>query len=75
MFKTKLSAAEAEALNAVKNLTPGDFRTVRQSLFYLANQLTNYDRIAALREETLAKKDIPSARTTTIGFAGSPPAA
>lgn len=45
MFKTTLSASEAARLDAVANLAPGDFRTVRQSLYYLGNGVDNMMRI------------------------------
>ena len=43
-----------------------DFRTVRQEQFYLADEQTNLDRIAALREECALKKD--GNKTNRIGF-------
>lgn len=35
MFKTVLTGDELRELKALPNLAPGDFRTVRQELFYL----------------------------------------
>ena len=66
MFKSELSEDELSELKALKNLAPGDFRTVRQEQFYLGDELTNQDRIAALKEECAHKKD--GAKTAAIGF-------
>ncbi len=57
MFGTKLSDGESEELKALRNLAPGDFRTVRQELFYLGEEATNKDRLEALKEECAVKKD------------------
>jgi len=57
MFKTTLSRDEADDLCALRNLTPGDFRTVRQELYYLGDAAGNGERIAALKEECSLKKD------------------
>ena len=66
MFKTKLSDTEFAELKELRNLAPGDFRTVRQEQFYLGDEVTNADRVAALKEECALKKDgVHSAR---IGF-------
>lgn len=67
MFKTKLSDAEFSELDQLGNLAPGDFRTVRQELFYLGRERTNRDRIAALQSECALKKD--GRRPARIGFA------
>ena len=65
-FKTPLTADEAKALSGIRNLAPGDFRTVRQELFYLGGDVTNTDRIEALRSECSHKKEEkPQSR---IGF-------
>jgi len=66
-FKTTLTEGENAELKALRNLAPGDFRTVRQEHFYLDESQTNLDRIAALREECLIKKDGDT--RTPIGFA------
>ncbi len=66
MFKARLTKKDAEALRAIDNLCPGDYRTVRQSLYYLGEETTNADRIEALREEAAAKR---LAKTSApIGF-------
>ena len=64
-FGTELSLADAEALDDIDCLTPGDFRTVRQELYYLGDDVTNADRIAALEEEVRAKS---VGKSTRIGF-------
>ena len=66
MFKTTLSGEEFAELRQLRNLAPGDFRTVRQELFYLGDSATNLDRISALKEECAVKKD--GDHTTPIGF-------
>lgn len=66
MFGTTLSDSEAEVLRTLRNLAPGDFRTVRQELFYLGGEASNADRLAALKEECAAKKD--GERHAPIGF-------
>ena len=64
MFKTRLSDAEAERLAGIPNLAPGDFRTVRQSLFYLGGDVTNETRLNELEKESSLKKNSPR----RIGF-------
>ena len=67
-FKTSLSEDEFAELRDLRNLAPGDFRTVRQEMFYLGAEATNDDRIAALKEECAVKKD--GDRRAPIGFCG-----
>ena len=55
MFNTKLTTAERRRLEAIENLTPGDFRTVRQSLYYL-DEVSNSARLSALEQESSMKK-------------------
>ena len=55
MFNAKLSEAESARLDAVANLAPGDFRTVRQSLYYLGSNVDNAMRIGELEKESRAK--------------------
>ena len=64
MFKTRLSDAEAVRLACIPNLAPGDFRTVRQSLYYLGGSATNGTRLGELEKESSLKKGVP----TRIGF-------
>ena len=67
MFKATLADGELAELKALRNLAPGDFRTVRQEQFYLGDAVTNLDRIAALKEECAVKKDGDA--SLPIGFA------
>ena len=66
MFKTTLSEEEFRELKTIPNLAPGDFRTVRQEQFYLDEEQSNLERIAALKEECALKKDGSS--VSKIGF-------
>ena len=68
MFKTTLADGELAELRQLRNLAPGDFRTVRQEQFYLGDTVTNLDRIEALREECAVKKD--GEHSAAIGFGG-----
>ena len=58
---------EAAELCRLRNLAPGDFRTVRQEQFYLGDEVTNLERIEALKEECAVKKD-RRASLPPIGF-------
>ena len=51
-------------LNGLDRLTPGDFRTVRQELYYLGDDVSDDDRLDALETELLAK----TGQTRRIGF-------
>lgn len=66
MFKSRLSEDELTELKSLRNLAPGDFRTVRQEQFYLGDEIANADRIAALKEECAMKKD--GTHLARIGF-------
>lgn len=69
MFQSKLSEEEERKLADVPRLAPGDFRTVRQSLFYLGGSVSNADRIEALRRESESKQDLQrSTEKNRIGF-------
>lgn len=65
-FSTKLTPSEERSLAEIPNLCPGDFRTVRQSLFYLGDSVGNAERIAALRTESSLKRE--SVRRAPLGF-------
>lgn len=67
MFKAKLTDEEFTELKSITNLTPGDFRTVRQEQFYLGDHQDNMSRIAALRQECEMKDGGRGA--SKIGFA------
>ena len=67
MFRAKLSPTESKRLAEIPDLAPGDFRTVRQGLFYLGREVTNADRLAALERESQAKGNNRYS-TKKIGF-------
>ena len=64
-FLTELSNDERSALQEIENLTPGDFRTVRQRLFYLGSKVNNEMRIKALSDECINKRVL---RPRKVGF-------
>ena len=68
MFKCTLSDSELERLKAIPNLAPGDFRTVRQSLFYYGGEITNGQRLDALEREAAAKEGGAFAVRGKLGF-------
>ena len=68
MFKTRLTEAEAALLARIRNLAPGDFRTVRQGLFYLGGDVTNAERLEALKRESTAKQANRFAAKGKMGF-------
>lgn len=65
MFGTRLGAGEKRRLDRIPGLTPGDFRTARQKLHYLAGEAGNAERLAALESEARAKT---RGRCAKIGF-------
>ena len=67
MFKAKLTSQEASRLAGIPDLTPGDFRTVRQGLHYLGPDVTNDACLAALKHESRAKGNNRYS-TKKIGF-------
>jgi SpoVK/Ycf46/Vps4 family AAA+-type ATPase len=67
-FATPLSQEESLKLNSLTFLTPGDFRTVRQSLFYLDEEVTNSTRLQLLEQESKAKKSFVCPSEVKIGF-------
>jgi hypothetical protein len=69
-FNNKLNNEESERLHNIKYLTPGDFRTVRQSLFYLAENVSNAERLELLEKESIIKKSYltDNAGNVKIGF-------
>ena len=68
MFKTVLTPAEAERLAGIPELAPGDFRTVRQSFFYLGNDVANAELLEALERESAAKTAHGHAAREKVGF-------
>lgn len=67
MFGTMLSPEEEARLARIPNLAPGDFRTVRQSFFYLGDEVANSERLSALERES-AVKDPGHAERHKMGF-------
>ena len=65
-FKTPLSEKDAQRLDSIPNLAPGDFKTVNQRFFYLGEEVGNDERLAALEHEVSLKK---ARRKECIGFA------
>jgi len=59
-----LTEGQRRRLEAIPDLTPGDYRTVRQKLYYLSERPDNEARLAALEAESAAKAD----RRARIGF-------
>ena len=68
MFRSELTAAEEARLAEIPHLAPGDFRTVRQSFFYLGDEVTNAERLAALERESEAKNANRFADKSKVGF-------
>ena len=68
MFRTELTEPERKRLELITDLTPGDFRTVRQSLFYLGGTVSNMERLSALEREVLIKKQNRFSVKAKIGF-------
>ena len=69
LFKTTLSDTDRKRLNTIDNLTPGDFRTVRQSQYYMDIEPDNEMRIKALEDEVKAKIISGFTKHTKMGFA------
>ena len=68
MFKTTLTQEENRELSEIPGLAPGDFRTVRQSFFYLGTRVNNRDYLDALARESEIKSDGRFVRKPIIGF-------
>ena len=66
-FKTGLTADERRRLVSIPDLTPGDFRTVRERSYFLGRKRGsgNAQLLSALEVESTAKKE----RRAPIGFA------
>ena len=70
-----MSAAEKKQLEGITDLSPGDFRNVRQQTYYLETaQLDNKALIQALQEEVSSKQKYALASQfntqNRIGFGG-----
>lgn len=68
MLGRRLNGKQKEKLCVIPKLTPGDFRTVRQSFFYLGEDATVNDLIEALAEESRAKKEKGGDDSPKVGF-------
>ena len=68
MFHTSLSEEETRRLEEISSLAPGDFRTVRQSLYYYGGEVTNAMRLDALERESEAKGISAFRERGKIGF-------
>ena len=68
MFHTALTEDETSRLDAISSLAPGDFRTVRQSLFYYSGTITNAMRLDALERESEIKSATGFLPHAKIGF-------
>ena len=66
VFHATLTPEEERDLFSIPNLTPGDFRAVKESFRFAEDDATNADRIAALREEVRLKPDTRS--SSRVGF-------
>lgn len=67
-FKTPLTDKDTARLDAIPNLTPGDFKTVSQKLYYLGEEVGNAERLSALEEESSQKKE---SRHVCLGFSAA----
>ena len=65
MFHTELNADESRRLAEIPNLSAGDFRTVRQSLYYVGGGADNARRLTGLEKESSLKRET---RHRKIGF-------
>ncbi len=68
VFQTALSEVEAARLAAIPNLAPGDFRTVRQGLYYLGEDTSNSERLNRLECESVAKGQNRFSAKNKVGF-------
>jgi SpoVK/Ycf46/Vps4 family AAA+-type ATPase len=68
-FENSLNEIETLQLAEIENLTPGDFRTVRQMLYYLGGEVSNKDRLEALAKESESKSKTSFVRNgKRVGF-------
>ena len=68
MFQQPLTKEEGERLDGIAQLTPGDFRTVRQSLYYLGKAVDNAKRLDCLEDESRAKRESSGKPRKIVGF-------
>ena len=55
MFHSALTNDECARLDGIRDLAPGDFRTVRQGLYYLGETVGNAERLSGLEHESTVK--------------------
>ena len=67
-FGTTLSPRDRAELDAIPDLAPGDYRTVRQSLHYLGGAVETAVILRALREESEAKRTHGGVSARPVGF-------
>ena len=70
MFGTALTPEEEARLAKIPNLAPGDFRTVRQSLYYLEEN-SNALRLDGLENESRRRSGKKGDDAGKIGFSGN----
>ena len=68
IFDTTLTESEERRLCAIDMLAPGDFKVVRQKLYYLDNGQDNAVRLDALESECAEKKRNIFAERPRMGF-------
>ena len=70
MFHTELTPEELARLEKIEKLSPGDFRTVRQSLYYLEEH-SNALRLDGLERESRRRSGSGKEEADRIGFSGN----
>ena len=68
MFKSKLTDDEFERLKRIEGLAPGDFRTVRQALYYYGGDVDNNRYIEELEHEVKMKENGEFRKSRKISF-------
>ena len=67
LTSSKLKRQHKQRLDAISNLTPGDFRTVRQSLYYLGSDNISHETLLTALEEESQSKTVFTGQKS-IGF-------
>jgi SpoVK/Ycf46/Vps4 family AAA+-type ATPase len=67
------NSAGSTRLDAIGKLTPGDFRTVRQSLYYLDDDIDDHVILEALERECEMKTNPGRDKRSKIGFSNAAP--
>ena len=68
LFKSKLTDDEFERLKRIEGLAPGDFRTVRQALYYYGGEVDNDRYIEELEHEVKMKENGEFRKSRKISF-------